>query len=149
VLRWLLSHGADPNTLSERRPGRECHTPLAEAAEMSTSEAVHLLVSRGAEDPEAIFYAIGLCNQDNGTSTLQALIDHGVDINYHSELWGTPLYQAVRVMDEEKMRLLLAHGADPHVKRARCGLSALELARVKNRPRWVAIIEEASGQRGP
>lgn len=116
---------------------------------MSTSEAVHLLVSHGAEDPEAIFYAIGLCGQHNGTATLQALIDHGVDINYLSELWGTPLYQAIRVRDEEKMMLLLAHGADPHVKRARCGLSALDLARKKNLVRWVAIIEDASGLRGP
>lgn len=135
--------------MSEHLPGRESHTPLADAAENPTSEAVHLLLLHGAEDSEAIFYAIGLRGQDNGTATLQALVDHGVNINYLSQSWGTPLYQAVCVSDKEKVELLLAHGADPHIKSLGRGLSALDLAREKGLSDYVAIIEKASGQMGP
>ncbi|KAH7408682.1 ankyrin repeat-containing domain protein [Phaeosphaeria sp. MPI-PUGE-AT-0046c] len=150
LLRWLLDHGANPNTLSVRHPG-SCspyERPLSVAAELTNAESLTILLSYGATDHMAIYHAIGLRRQNNGTATMQALIDHGIDINYLDRRRGTPLRQAVHVGDEEKLKWLLDHGADPHAKNPE-STSALERAKQMGRSHFVAIIEAASGMMGP
>ncbi|KAF2821564.1 hypothetical protein CC86DRAFT_470751 [Ophiobolus disseminans] len=62
LLRWLLEHGADLNTPSQKLPGQSaatCATPLDHAARLPDTKAMDILLSHGARlDPEAIYYAI-------------------------------------------------------------------------------------------
>ncbi|KAH4017307.1 hypothetical protein HBH61_156150 [Parastagonospora nodorum] len=152
LLRWLLEHGANPNVISPKLPGSCSHpgTPLMDAAELSDPTALRTLIAHGATlHPEILFYAIGLRHNSNGTATMEALIEHGADINYVSPRRSTPLYAAVRVCDEEKIRFLLARGADPHLKVADGHLSALEYARRLGRTHLVSIMEAAGGDSAP
>jgi ankyrin repeat protein len=146
ILRWLLEQGATPNPSS----GLERTSPLAYAAEQADPAALHILLSYGAEDPEAIFHAIGVRgNERNGTATMEALIEHGADINYVSERWATPLCLAIRFGGEEKLRLLLKHGANP-VIRSQCGrFNAYECAAEWNRQRFYDIMEETCRSAAP
>jgi hypothetical protein len=81
LLRWLLEHGANPSTMSTRAHG-SCalpHTPLVDAAELSDPTALRLLLAHGAAlDPAAMLHAIGRRRQDNGTATMEVLIEHGI-----------------------------------------------------------------------
>jgi hypothetical protein len=117
---------------------------------LSDPTPAQILLSHGAEDPEAIFHAIGLRALGNGTATMEALIEHGVDINYASTRWATPLCQAIYLKDEEKLRLLLKHGADPRVKAPGvCRLDAYEYAVELNRERFYEIMEETCRSSAP
>jgi ankyrin repeat protein len=102
-----------------------------------------MLLSYGAEmDPLAIFYAIGgIRNQDNGTATLEMLIDHDADINYVSDRWCTPLCYAIRRSKNVKLKLLLNHGANPDIKPLNFGVSALEYAKEQGRMDLYELME--------
>jgi hypothetical protein len=62
-----------------------------------------------------------------------------------SENFGTPLYQAVRHINEEKIRLLLDHGADPCVKCFRIGITVKE----KGRLDFYEIMDAVRNQQRP
>jgi ankyrin repeat protein len=127
----------------------KAHTPLADAAVLSDPTALRTLLSYGATDPDAMFHAIGLRRQHNGTATMEALIENGADVNYVSRRWSTPLHRAIRVYDEEKLMLLLDHGADPSVRSLGGRWSALEVAMDLGRADLVDVMEAAQGQRAP
>lgn len=147
MLRWLLEHGADPNLRAARLPGTlgEKGTPFAYAAQLSSPTALETLLEYGAElDPQAIFYAIHMGRgQANCTATLEALIQHGADVNYVSKSWPTPLHHAVRWGQLEKLKLLLAHGADPEVRSLNTNMSALEYAKEQGRSEYYEPMEAA------
>jgi ankyrin repeat protein len=152
-LAWLLEHGADPDIKSARRDIGSClqpATPLDYAAKRSDATAVNLLLSHGAKlDPDAIYYAIGIRSQRNGTATLQALIDHGADVNYVSKKYSTPLFHVVRRGQLDKLKLLLEHGADPDIKSLKGRTSALDLAKEKERTDMYEMMEAARSQNVP
>jgi ankyrin repeat protein len=101
-------------------------------------------------DSLVIFYVIGgIRNQDNGTATLKALIDHDADINYVLERWCTPLYYAVRRDKVEKLELRLDHGADPDVQSTNSGISALDYAKEEGYMDMYALTEGARRQSAP
>jgi ankyrin repeat protein len=125
-------------------------TPLADAATLSNPTPLQVLLSHGARiDPEALFHAIGIRRQANGTSTLTLLIEHGADVNYVSERWCTPLYQCVRLNQEAKLRLLLEHGADPNVRSLNNGITALNYAKERGRMNLYDLMKENYSQMAP
>jgi ankyrin repeat protein len=144
LLCWLLDHGENPNIVSERRSGScvdRC-TPLAAAVELSSPSSVELLLSHGAEvDPLAIFSAIGGHTWERGTATLEALIRHGANVNYEAERWGTPLFHAVHWAKEDRLKVLLKHGADT-TYRLEGKMTAADYARQLQRPELAIILEE-------
>ncbi|KAF1917523.1 ankyrin repeat-containing domain protein [Ampelomyces quisqualis] len=150
-LRWLLDQGADPNLMSETRETGSCArpaTPLARAAKLSDPTSLELLFSYGARmDPEAIFHAIGIRHQPNGTATLGALIHHGANVNHISRRWVTPLYHAVRRNQMEKLKLLLQHGADPDL--SYMDISALDCAKKEGRLEMYELMQGARSQSLP
>jgi ankyrin repeat protein len=152
LLRWLLEHGANPSTMSTRAHG-SCtgpHTPLVEAAEFSDPTVLRLLLAHGAAlDPEAMLHAIGRRRQDNGTATMEVLIEHGADVNYVSARLDSPLCTAIRTNAVEKLKLLLDHGADPTSRRSKGSMSALEYASTLGHTHLVHIMEAASGKTAP
>jgi ankyrin repeat protein len=117
-------------------------TPLAQASTRSDPTAVQILLSHGAEiDPEAIFYAIGIRFQRNGTATMEALIDQGANVNYVSKRWYTPLHHAVYRGNLEKVRLLLERGADPDIKALGGRRSAFESAKTRGRMEMCDLMD--------
>ncbi|KAF2821566.1 hypothetical protein CC86DRAFT_459173 [Ophiobolus disseminans] len=90
LLRWFLDRGADPD-IRLRRHRNSCSTilsPMAEAARLGlTSELLMLFEFNATLDPEAMFYAIGVMRDraHPGTATMQILLDHGADINFHGQ----------------------------------------------------------------
>jgi ankyrin repeat protein len=121
-----------------------------EAAERSDSKALRILLSHGATlGPEILFHAIGLRQNFNGTATMEALIEYGADINCFSSRRSTPLIAAVRIGDEDKIRFLLARGADPNLKASDDHLSALSYARRLGRMHLVSLMEAAGGDIAP
>jgi len=100
------------------------------------------LLSHGAEmDPEAIYFAIGLGRQFNGTATLEMLINHCADVNHVSQRWRTPLIHAVWNQREEDLKVLLAHGADPTIEGAKGGVTALGAAKMRERMDLFRLME--------
>jgi ankyrin repeat protein len=99
-------------------------------------------------DPEAIFYAIGISYQRNGTATLEALIDHGANVNYVSKRWCTPLHYAVYRGTLDKVRLLLERGADPDIKVLGGRRSAFESAKARDRMEMCDLMEVMRSERG-
>lgn len=152
-LRWLLEHGADPNLSSERREIGSClqrATPLNYASKLSDPNSVNILLSHGAIlDPDAIYHAIGIRYQKNGTATLKALIDHGADVNHNSKRWSTPLFHTVRIGSPEKLRLLLASGVDPEIQSLNTHTLPLELAKKKGRMEMYELMKAACSQKMP
>jgi ankyrin repeat protein len=152
LLRWLLEQGASPNTKSTRQPGSCAQrlTPLAQAATLADPTALEVLLFYGAQDPMAIFHAIGLRGgQGNGTVTMKVLIQRGADVDYVSTRWATPLCQSVRIADEEKLKLLLDHGANPAIRSRGRSTNAYEYAVELGRTRFFDIMEATCGSSAP
>jgi ankyrin repeat protein len=151
LLRWLLAHGADPNTVSSRRnePGTQPSTPLIAAVGLSDSSSAEILLSHGADlDPPVIFAAIAGHTWKRGTATLELLIERGADINYSSEKWGSPLCHAVRWVKKDQLEVLLKHGADT-AYRDIMGSTAAENAREIDQPELAAMIDAGSSTAVP
>jgi len=151
LLRWLLEHGANPNTMARLRPCQsviERVPPLAHAARLATPAALNMLFEFGAEMyPEAIFWAIGVGRGiGDDPTTLRALIEHGADVNVESKRWSTPLRYAVRRIRTEKVKVLLEYGADPGARHQGRGCTVLEFARQEGREDLVEAMEMACGQ---
>jgi ankyrin repeat protein len=151
-LRWLLEHGANPNTRLEvitMGSVTQPRTAMALASRLSDPSPLELLLSFGAEmDPDAIFYAIGNRRQNNGTATLKVLLDNGADVNFVSRHWCTPLHRASRGNQPEELKLLLEYGADPNFKPLNWNFSALERAKQDGRTEMYEIMKTALDKEG-
>jgi hypothetical protein len=119
---------------------------MAKVAKLSDPTAAHFLLSHSANiDLLAIFHAIGIRGQRNGTVTLQVLIDYGADIDFVSKRWGTSVYHAGRMGREDQLEMLLNCEADSDVKEGNMRASALELAEEMRRENLFERIRVEGG----
>jgi ankyrin repeat protein len=124
--------------------------PLLYAAELPDPTALQLLLAHGAAlDPEAMLHAIGRRRQDNGTATMEILINHGADVNHVSARLSSPLCTAIRINEVDKLKFLLDHGADPTSRPSEGRMSALEYASTLGRTHLIQIMEAASEETVP
>jgi ankyrin repeat protein len=119
----LIRSGADPDAKEA-----EGHTPLYRA---STGDVSRVLLAAGA----AVDVASG---PTRGTAlhqaarrgyvpVAQALLDHGATIDARDAKCQTPLRRAVNCRQLQLVRLLVRHGADPHLADRR-GVTPLDVA---------------------
>ena len=124
MLRVLLDHGAEINATT-----RDGKTALMFAVENGHLFATRLLLERNA-DPNAqdqdgrnaLVFAVGKMKRKDQPLAkgypfiIQALLDHGADVNLKTKKGGTPLMIAAWTADAEILRTLLKEGADPNVQ---------------------------------
>jgi ankyrin repeat protein len=78
---------------------------------------------------------------------MEALIEHGADVNYVSKRWCTPLHGALRIGNEEKLRLLLDYDADSGIAYPGSQRSASECAKEDGKMHLFKIMDAALRQR--
>ncbi|KAL4736625.1 ankyrin repeat-containing domain protein [Aspergillus similis] len=133
----LLEKGADPQLadLDGRVPRSYAAAKLETQAVLPPTQTGQARVDSGDVHAQApIFLAISHGHLD----TLETLVSMGADPSQQNEDGHTPLHCLVKRSgrqptlapeDEQAMRFLLDHGADPSIKDGR-GMTALDLARV-------------------
>ena len=115
ILRALIKHGADVNATNKNNL-----TPLMLAYHKGKVEAIHVLVTAGADSNltdnggfTVTHHAIlGGCDKE----TLQAIIHHGLDVNATSKDNISPLMLACRQGNVDCVNVLLKAGADPNIQ---------------------------------
>ena len=85
-------------------------TPLERAMFYNHKDIITYLVEHGANvnAKKVLKYAVWRGNSD----TVQYLLDHGADVNAHSIDGTTAIFEAAENRDIEKVKLLIANGAD-------------------------------------
>ena len=113
VLQALINHGADANAI-----GKTNTTALMHACQQGKEDVVNILLNAGADttisDPNGdtcLFKAISTgCKKQ----TLQALIDHGADVNATSRVGQTALKVACEKGNVDAINVLQNAKEDPH-----------------------------------
>lgn len=110
-------------------------TPLEYAFCWSSASLIHELleigadVNYGVDDGFPALFTLLETDREDKYELLTLLLDHGADIHQRGINDWTPLHYAVAQRDLMAVEILLARGADPHLKtRIDDGLSALEEA---------------------
>ncbi|CAH0038296.1 unnamed protein product [Clonostachys solani] len=145
VLRWLLDHGVNPNHSTQYKyltgtgePESSSCAALEAAATRGTAEAVKMLLEAGAEveNGTPLHFAAGAsppgANPHAGRVTptkefdmaripvMSLLVERGAKVNQRAETRHMvpryPIVHAVMAGAIERVRWLLQHGADPHLK---------------------------------
>jgi ankyrin repeat protein len=110
MLDLLLEGGADPNASVAGE------TALMTAARTGTTDALKLLLARGAEvnakEPQQRQTALMWAAAENHASAVQLLVQHGADLEARSATGYTPLLYAVRTGSFDAVKALVAAGAD-------------------------------------
>ena len=137
LIRWFLSHGADPNAYG--KPGA---TILDVVAANSSPTVFDLLIAHGArlEDSDALHSAAGEREKRPGRVEMMThLLEMGMDINAMGRRdyppsrrigRGTPLHAAVGARELDRIEFLLERGADMEVRNT-LGQTPLEYAVAK------------------
>jgi ankyrin repeat protein len=141
---------ANPDLMSKRQLTESCHqttSPMADAATLSDPSALDNLLSHGARlNPLAIFHAIGIRAQRNGTSMLKVLVEHGADVTYVSKRWGTLLCYAVRMRRDDQLEVLMDAGADAEIESLNTKDSALENAKEVGQMKYYELMQVKNGE---
>lgn len=142
---FLIDHGADVN-----RPGANDMTPLMHACLLGKTKGSRValrLIAAGADvnyvrkgdDMTALKFAAGSCTPE----VIQALIDHGADVDGPPGTDQTALMIAARSNDVEALKVLVKNGADvsrPCTLPWAGGRTAQGLAELENRKKAAAYL---------
>ena len=81
--------------------------------------------------------------QENDLGLVEFYLRSGIDPNYqHPEFMALPLSESIRYNHLAITKTLLTNGADPHLTEMESGKTPLALARHKNNPAMVELLEE-------
>ena len=144
-LRWLLSHGADANTLSSKMS----FTPLNEAVDGMQFEAIRVLLEHNADINLAdingktpLYWVLSDFNaRENFVDMVRLLLEHGADPNICAINRITPLHEASSRGLVEAARLLLIHGAKVDEKDGE-GMTPLQVAASERRDEMTKLLVE-------
>jgi len=106
-----------------------------------------LLISRQADINHPGWTALHYAATGGHTDLMQLLLDESAYIDAESPNGTTPLMMAARYGSGKAVNLLIAEGADIHLKN-QLGLSALDFALQGNRPDAIQLLEEAFQKSG-
>ncbi|EKV12399.1 hypothetical protein PDIG_32780 [Penicillium digitatum PHI26] len=169
LLRWFINHGANPNlgvqkTFHDRRGGPDTSScaALEVAAIRGEVEAVRLILDAGAKIQNGVplHYAAGarppganphsehvVPSREFDISRIPVmalLVDRGAQVNQKEEsrhmVAQYAIVYAVMAGAVERVKWLLEHGADPHIKGS--WGSAAEYARTAGNEEITKVIEE-------
>ncbi|KAJ5426390.1 hypothetical protein N7465_001460 [Penicillium sp. CMV-2018d] len=138
VIRLLLSHGADPNGVSQDNST----TPLSLAAQCGQEATVRLLLERGVDvDAQTGSHQTALIAAcyNGHLSVAEILLNSNANINAESEIYGTPLAAASEAGNWRIVTFLLEKGAAPN-SQGDGGETALESAALQGQEDIVQIL---------
>lgn len=117
AVQKFLENGFDPHAGNEVG-----YTALMAAARGGSAGVIRLLLSSGAHATNtdklrrsALHWAVAQSDDSNQAICVRVLLDAGADVNAKDEAGITPLMNAAWFGCEEAVRVLLQHGADPHL----------------------------------
>jgi ankyrin repeat protein len=150
TVKRMMAEGADVNV-------RQGYTPLMAAARFGHVDVIQFLLTKGADvnargqfyDDTALLYAAW----NRNLALVKILLAHGAEADVPGLEAMTPLFAAVKGYPEttntpretvrEIVRLLLAKGADPHVRNNYNQVSAVAYARMSGDQELVKILIDA------
>jgi len=150
LIRWHLSHGADPNIIDFR-----AQDPCIYAAYAGNLESVKALMEGGCSVAETRGLIGAAMAKEFSFEIAEYLLGLGVDIDrlerdeddeglprdVGKAAFGTALHRAVESEDLERVKFFLQQGADPTVKGLRPqSLTAIELAELYDLPEILAAL---------
>lgn len=126
VVKCLVKRGANVNSVSDTGS-----TPVRSACFMTHLDIVQFLVQSGADILKANYNG-GTCliNSVQSVPLCDFLLKHGALVNAQDIQLKTALHYAIQEHRFETTKLLLNHGADPHIQ-SRYGDDALQTACLK------------------
>ena len=131
VLETIIDHGADVNAKNKHNI-----TALMQACKRGDVEIINILLSAGADSSIAdtngatsIHYAVV---GGGSKGTLQAIIDHGADVNASNKDNVTALMMACWMGNVEAINVLLNTGADLNIADGKLGITCIQLAVCKS-----------------
>lgn len=147
LVRWFLSHGADPNAPAPRL----ARTPVMSAGVHAPLSIVQLFHAYGGSHLD-VLQSAAESPEEGRLQVMEFLLDHGADIDavkwkHHEESYrsfealelGTALHYAAKNGYADRVQLLLASGADPDVLDS-TGKTALDLARAYGRDNTATLL---------
>ena len=137
----LIQKGSDVNELDANQDA-----PLVIAAYKGYTEIVEKLLAAGADitavDPEMKATALHAAAYAGRTDAAKVLIAYKIDIDKQGPYNGyTALHDAIWQNNIETARILIEAGANLEIK-SKDGLTALDLAKARDRKQIVALIEQ-------
>jgi hypothetical protein len=133
LTRLLLAHGADPN--DEETP---YHVP-----EGYDNTVLKILIQSGKLNEVSLAWMLLRKTDCHDQEGVRLMLEHGADPNAATRFGDNALHHALRRDNGVRMiELLVDHGADPALKNARDGRSAIAMAARRGRDDVLTLLEQ-------